>query len=286
MDLHREAVYRFGLHPETDPIRFIPVGQVRQGTSVRHEVILLGTDKDTIQRQIDLLELAALVPVGLDPLPCALFRGLDRTVPQASDNPTTILYLDIGHHSSTVVFGRQRELRFIKSMTAGEIARALGVDPKDARVLRTQLRQHLKGQQAAESQALAGAFDPSLVPLLADCIASVVDTLAHRISWCLRYYSVTFRGEPVDRVIVSGGGANEPLLLEGLRRHLPYPLERAVPFTGLAWGGRPRQAIPSSESCEWAAAVGAACKGVGIQQADEDPLPSDVPESSRVAGRV
>lgn len=56
---------------------------------------------------------------------------------------------------------------------------------------------------------------------------------------CLRYYSVTFRGQPLVRVVVSGGEANESLL-ENLTARLGLPCELGDPLRSFekqgSWG--------------------------------------------------
>ena len=56
--------------------------------------------------------------------------------------------------------------------------------------------------------------------------------LAREISLCFRYYTVTFRGRHVDRVIFAGGEAYENILLNVLRRQLAVDVEVAQPLRG------------------------------------------------------
>jgi len=95
--------------------------------------------------------------------------------------------------------------------------------------------------------------------MLADAVRCVAEDLAREVCLCARYYTVTFRGHRVTRVIVSGGGAYEPVLCALLQAQLGADLERARPWRGLA--NAPDMPDDPGCGCEWAVAFGVALKG-------------------------
>ena len=87
---------------------------------------------------------------------------------------------------------------------------------------------------------------------------SIAEQLINEISLCLRYYTVTFRGQRVGSALVSGVGADTPLLMESFRRLLPLEVGVAQSFRGLKSLGRISQDRPA----EWTIAIGLALKGI------------------------
>jgi len=87
-----------------------------------------------------------------------------------------------------------------------------------------------------------------------------VEELTREVSLCIRYYTVTFRGHRVTRLLVSGGGAYEPLLCPTLAPSWVSRWRRPSPFRAFAVVPRP-WTIPSQEGVEWAVALGLALKG-------------------------
>ena len=134
--LRKEAAQRFGLDPEKDAMDYLVAGCVRQGDEVKNELILFATDSVTIKDHIEMLEEAGLRPVAIDPIPCALFRSFGRSLRRQEDRERTVVFVDVGSHFTTVVFGRGREISLVKQIQIGgerftqQIAEKLGVRPK------------------------------------------------------------------------------------------------------------------------------------------------------------
>jgi len=75
--VRQEAAGRLPFEGEAE-IRFIEAGDVRQGESVKREVILMATRKSALQRALAVIEQAELRPVAVDAEPLALARCLSR----------------------------------------------------------------------------------------------------------------------------------------------------------------------------------------------------------------
>ena len=196
--LRKEAAHRFGLDPRVDPINYVLAGNVRQGDELKSEFIVFATDDQTIRSHISLLEAAGLQPCGIDVGPCALFRNFERTMRRQEDRERTVLFVDIGHHYTIVVFGRAGEICFVKQMVFGtsrfaaDIAAKLDISPADAEALRRKMRN-------------GDTVDASTRRIVVDTLHATAERLAAEISLCLRYYTVTFRGKRVERAVLAGG---------------------------------------------------------------------------------
>jgi len=252
--LRREAAERFSLDPAKDAIDYLPAGSVRQGDEVKNEYILFAIDNEIVSTQIRLLEEAGLTPIALDAPPCALFRTFERTMRRQADRERTIIFIDIGHRYTTVVFGRGGEICLVKQIALGmaqfneEVAGALGLAPAEAESFRLRLQRD-------------DALDAATRRLVVDALNVTSEQLAGEVSLCLRYYTVTFRGKRVERAVVAGGGAYEQVLRDVLRRHLSVEVEVAEPLRGFeVERGQVDNAGPNGFA-DLALAVGLSLKG-------------------------
>jgi type IV pilus assembly protein PilM len=251
--LRKEAAQRFGLDPEKDLIEFLPAGNVLQGEEAKKEYIVMAAADEAIRHHIALLEEAGLRPVGIDAAPCALFRNVERMLRRQEDRERTVVFIDVGHYYTTVVFGRTGEVYLIKQMAFGaarfteDLAAKLEVSNEEARNLRMKLR---SGQ----------TVDPAVKNLIVDTLHDTAEQLAGEIALCLRYYSVTFRGKRVERAVVAGGGAYEPILLEVIRRQLSIETEMAEPLRGFDLSGIPEGEAVNASAADLALAVGLSLK--------------------------
>ncbi len=280
--LRKEVAQRFGLDPDKDAINFVLVGDVRQGDEIKSELILFAADNESIKDHIELLEEAGLRPVGIDMVPCALFRSYERSLQRQEDKERTAVFVDVGGRFTTVVFGHGREISFVKQISIGgenfnqEIAAKLGVSINEAEMLRGKLRMVRtanaekglwpSGQNSAVNDSLAdntalGNLDASTRQVMVDAISAVAEQLAREISLCFRYYTVTFRGKRVERAVFSGGEAYEKILLNVLKRQLAVEIELAQPLKGFDMMNLNFDSDRRGLLCEWAVAVGLSLKG-------------------------
>jgi type IV pilus assembly protein PilM len=284
--LRKEVAQRFGLNPDEDAINYVLVGDVHQGDEIKSELILFAADNESIKEHIELLEETGLRPVGIDMVPCALFRSYERSLQRQEDRERTAVFVDVGGRFTTVVFGHGREISFVKRISIGgenfnqEIAAKLGVNLNEAEMLRGKLRMEKttnpqrglwnSGQNSVGQDSLAdpenheaalGTLDASTLQVMIDAISAVAEQLAREISLCFRYYTVTFRGKRVERAIFSGGEAYEKTLLNVLKRQLAVEIELAQPLKGFDMMNLSFDSDRRGLLCEWAVAVGLSLKG-------------------------
>lgn len=254
--LRKEAAERFGLDSEKDMINYLHAGSVRQGDVVKDEYILFAADSETITSHIHVLEEAGLTPVSIDAPPCALFRSFERTMRRQQDRERTVIFIDVGHRFTTVVFGRSSEICFVKQIPVAigrfteEVASTLGIAVADAASLRLRLLRDEPVEAATRRPVI-------------DALNVMAEQLAGEISLCLRYYTVTFRGKRVERAIVAGGGAYEQVLRDALRRHLSVEVEIAEPLRGFELGEGEIDDSYGTGFADLALAVGLSLKGWG-----------------------
>lgn len=284
--IRKEAAQRFGLDPDKDAINYVLVGDVRQGDEIKTELILFAADNESVKSHIELLEEAGLRPVGIDTVPCAMFRSFERSLQRQEDRERTAVFVDIGSRFTTVVFGRGPEISFVKQISIGgesfdkEIAAKLGVGINEAEMLRGKLRMERtanaeRGHRASgqssigqggladikNDEAALDALDATTRQVMVDAISAVAEQLAREISLCFRYYTVAFRGKRVERAVFSGGQAYEKILLNVLKRQLAVEIEVAQPLRGFDMMNLNFDSDKRGLLCEWAVAVGLGLKG-------------------------
>ena len=107
-----------------------------------------------------------------------------------------------------------------------------------------------------------------------DATRSTMEELGREIGLCLRYYSVTFRGQRPGKLRLLGGEAADPMLLGVLNAALSLPAE----------AGRPLFSVDTSRMeaidrmgymSEWALAFGLSLKLTETQFAPRDGKPRD-----------
>ncbi|MHC4264431.1 MAG: pilus assembly protein PilM [Planctomycetota bacterium] len=272
--LKKEAKERFGFDSDNDTIEHMVAGAVQQGDMVKNELIMFAAKQEAINDHIQVLEEAGLRPVAIDMAPCALFRCYARLLRRQEDKEETIVFVDVGSRFTTVVFGRGKEISFIKQIPIGgdrfnrEIASKLGVNIDEAEMLRQKLQlerakkdKSIVFKEGKESMKDNG-LDTSTRQVIVDAIGSVAEELAKEISLCFIYYSVTFRGKRVDRAIFSGGEAYESILLSIFKRQLSIEVETAQPLRGFDVVNDELDRGKRGLLCEWAVVTGTGLKGI------------------------
>jgi type IV pilus assembly protein PilM len=274
--LRREVVHRFGLDPDKDAIDYIVAGNVRQGDEIKNELILFATNNEIVKDHIEMLEMAGLRPIAIDTIPCALFRSFERSLRRQEDREHAVIFIDVGSCYTTVVFARGGEICFVKQIKIGagnfnrEVASKLGISNSEAEILRGELQAEYSLSLAKSNPAgpteNKQKIEASTRQIMIDAISRTAEELAHEISLCLRYYTVTFRGKRLERAVLTGGGGYEKILLDVMQRQLTVSVEVAQPLRGfdmsneranLNFYGDRRGLL-----CEWAVAVGLSLKGL------------------------
>lgn len=269
--LKEEAERRFEFNSENDVVNYMSAGTVQSADGVKNEWILFMAKDDIVRNHIKLLEDAQLKPVSIDAIPCALFRSHKRLFRRQRDKEETKFFIDIGSNSTSIVFGRAGKICFIKQIPIGgnkfnqQVAEKLSVSISEAENLRNSLKLEKlvdfkpdKGFSEHGSK-LKCSVDASTRQVIVNSISAVSEELVKEIALCLRYYIVTFRGERVESVVLSGGEASENILHNALKRQLQIEVDIAQPFKGLSLDN-----ITFDDEhdllCDWTVAVGLAIK--------------------------
>lgn len=233
-----EAASRLSYPISEAEIRYFPSADIRQGDEFKREVILLACHRPVLNRFLNIVVEGGLRPVAVDVAPAALMRGYRHGFRRESDQDLSLMIVAIGATNTLVVIAQDQETKFTKYIDIGgnrmdeAIARHMKMAHSDAAAL----RRH-------NSDRRAGEKDPDVTRTIVEATRVIVDRLTEELSMCVRYHSVTFRGQRIDRLVIGGGEANE-WLCDALSSRVDIPCEVGEPlrhFTGIEPPGRHSQ---------------------------------------------
>jgi type IV pilus assembly protein PilM len=260
-------------------VHFLAAGEVRQGTELRQEVILMAARNDDVNAVVEHLHRSGAVLESLDVEPCALYRGVDRFIRRKEDENDVHVLVDVGVHRSQVVIGRGHDISFVKPIDIGghhfheAVARKLGITPDEARALRRRLVESGDTAASAAPSKSDDRRDPVRQAVF-DATRAPMEELGREIALCLRYYSVTFRGHRPTRLRLLGGEACDPQLQTLLNSALVIPVEVGRPLYSVDTS-RMKPADRQGPMCEWALALGLALRMTNDYYGPRDGKPRD-----------
>ncbi len=245
-----EAAGRLPFPSREAEIRFVEAADVRQGGTMRREVVLLACHRPVIERLLEVADRSGLTPEAIDVEPGALLRCYAKQYRRDEDQQQQRMFVHVGGATTAVVIARGTHTMFVKYIDfAGRhldeaVAGYLKLPQADA----IALRRH-NGDRRADQR------DPAVTRSIAEAIRPGLDQLASELSMCVRYFSVTFRGQPISQVVLSGGEASDTLL-EWISGRLGLPCELGNPLRSFS------NTAPANRAGQWDVAAGLALKGL------------------------
>jgi type IV pilus assembly protein PilM len=264
-----EARHLLDLDADHATVHCLAAGDVRQGSDTLQEVIVVAASSQHTDELVELLHRCGLTVDSIDVEPCAIFRGVECFLRRREDEQEVHFLADVGYSGTQVVIGRGRDISFLKTIEIGgahlneAVAKGLGLPVEEAEALRRRigLTELLKEGGAKRDAADAGSVratgaqeDDSVERAVFDAARSVLEQLARELSLCLRYQSVTFRGQRPTRVRLFGGEAGDTHLRRVLGSAVPIPIEPGRPLLSVDCAGMGGEA--AGDMGAWAVALG------------------------------
>lgn len=262
-----EASQRFGFDRAAMQVDFIRTGATLQSGENREEVILIAAPHAAIHARLEPVLAAGLRPVAVDTAFTSLVRTVSRHTRRDSDRGTVRAIVEIGASGSTVLIVRGDQIAFCKPFAiSGQhfsraVAEHLQMDERTAAELRAARIAAAIGQREKH----ASAIDPSTDRAVFEAVRPLMGELVKEVMLCLRYYGVTFRGHPPEKIVLSGGDGLEPMLGDMLAKACKTPVVFDEPEGTLA------ALIDSIHTCLnrtpgppacWAVAAGLSVRGI------------------------
>jgi len=223
----QEAAGRIPFGVDEAEVRYLEAADVRQGDQTLREVIVFAVQRSLLQQSLKVVEQARLKPVAVDVEPAALVRSYAAQYRRDDDRLARSLLVHVGYSRTAALIAQGDELLFVKYIEIGgqhfdlAIGRHLKMDLHEA----VALRKH-NADRRADRQ------DPEVARSVSEASRPVIERLAGELAMCVRYHSVTFRGQPIVRMVLGGGEATQPLL-DALSRQLDLKCDLSDPFRTL-----------------------------------------------------
>jgi type IV pilus assembly protein PilM len=271
-----EARNIFPFDTDAASIQIIPAGEVRQGIDVRQEVIVLAVRHEDVNLFLEQMHRCNVGVESLDIEAAALYRSQERFIRRREDEQEVNVMVDVGYRRTNIVIGRGRDISFMKPIDLGShhfheaVSKKLGITMDEARALRRRLIEAAPGP----GMSLEAVRKDSVRQAVFDATRSTMEQLGREISLCLRYYSVTFRGQRPGKLRLVGGEAADPLLLGVLNSALGVPVEANRPLFSVDTSRMDANERKGYMS-EWATALGLSLKLTNTQFAPRDGKPRD-----------
>jgi len=167
-------------------------------------VLLVGAKKDMINGYIQTLNFAKLEPLDIEVSPLALLRSINK-----EDKRKVVAVVDINYGLSSIVVSE------------------FGV-PKLARMVQSNMTLAAKMSACSVEDIISGQKE-----FLPETLAVWSEILAGEIHTSIGYYLAQRNSRDVDKIILSGRGANYTGLAENLKDMLNVPVEPIKPLENI-----------------------------------------------------
>ncbi len=263
-----EASQRFGFDREAMEVDYIRTGATMQGGENREEILLLAAPHASLNPLLGPVMAAGLRPVAVDTDFVALARFFSRKARRESDVNLCRVVVEVGRAGSTVMILRGDQIAFCKSIeTGGEdfnraVARQLDLDEAAAAELRSN---RIANADAADH----GPEDPATDRAVFEAVRPLMGDLVKEVVLCLRYYGVTFRGHPPERIILTGGDGLEPAMDTMLAQECKLPVvhdDRSDTLEGIGVEIRNKMNRVPGPAATWAVAAGLSARGLSVKK--------------------
>ncbi len=269
-----EAAQRFDIDRAAMEVVGLRTGASLQSGDSREEVLLVAASHAVLHARLKPILDAGLRPVAVDTDFAALARVFSRQYRREGDTHHVRAVLDVGRAGSTLMILRGNQISFCKRIdTSGRkfdeaVADHLQMDQAAA----TELRRVRISQKDAVIREENTKAESSTDRAVFDAVRPLIGELVKEVTLCLRYYGVTFRGRPPEKILVAGGDGLEPNLGEMLSSACKIPVAFDDDDGTLQSLNREVQETmhrTSGPSACWASAAGLSLRGLYNSKSDE-----------------
>jgi type IV pilus assembly protein PilM len=219
---------------ETAQIDFHALNEYVEDSIKKLDLITVACPKQLIDRTLSIAEGAGLQPTHLEVGPFALWNTL-LTWGQIRKEETVAL-IDLGSEKTGIYLFKDRILQFSREVTPTgfDMTRAIaeGISSAEEPDLLYERAEIIKREMGVPSEPHHEGISDKSVPLskLSFLVRPVLEKLAAEIGRSLEYYRNLFNVEQIDRVLLTGGGANLKNIASYLANELRLPVEHFNPL--------------------------------------------------------
>jgi type IV pilus assembly protein PilM len=207
---------------ETAEIVFHVMNEYVDDNVKRLDLMVVACPKQIIDRTLSIAEGAGLQPTHLDVGPFALWNTL--LVWNQLRKGETVALIDLGAEKTGIYIFKDRILEFSREAapTGADITRAImeGIGSEGKPELIYERAEGLKQEMGIPSESKISFF-----------VRPVLERLSAEIGRSLDYYRTQFNEERIDRLLLTGGGANLKNIVSYLVGELRLPVEHFNPIS-------------------------------------------------------
>jgi type IV pilus assembly protein PilM len=207
-------------------------------------VTLVAAKRTVVDDYCAAVRLAGLNPVVVDVIPFAVSNAFTSAYPEYADE--TVAVVDVGAHISTVTVVDQAQLVYSRSNETGS--------HRITEKLQRELAIPFAQAEAFKTGGSGGLVPADVQRILKESTAE----LSAEIHTMINHHQDS-GGVPVGRLVVSGGGALSPSLIDNLSNRLGVHAETADPFRQAA---KIQKTLPPIDIIEASAPQAMVCAGL------------------------
>jgi len=227
---------------ETAQIDFHILNEYVEDNVKKLDLMVVACPKPLVERTLSIAEEAGLQPAHLDVGPLAIWNTLLAW--DGIKKEETVALIDMGAEKTGIYIFKNEILQFSREVTpaGADITRAImeGIGSSGEAQLIYERAEKIKQEMGIPSEssqeALRQAQDDlqqaknTTLSKLSFLVRPVLERLAAEIGRSLDYYRSQFNEERIDRILLTGGGANLKNIVSYLANELRLPVEHFNPL--------------------------------------------------------
>ena len=219
---------------ETAQIDFHISNEYVEDNVKKLDLITVACPKHLVDRTLSIAERAGLQPIHLDVAPFALWNTLSAW--DRIKKEETVALIDMGAEKTGICIFKDGILQFSREVTpaGADITKAIveGIGSAGEPGRLYEQAENIKREIGITSESYQeGITDKSIsLSKISFLVRPVLERLAAEIGRSLDYYRSQFNEERIDRILLTGGGANLKNIVSYLANELRLPVEHFNPL--------------------------------------------------------
>ncbi len=227
---------------ETAEIDFHILNEYVEDNVKKLKLIAVACPKHLIDRTLSIAERAGLQPIHLDVAPFALWNTL--SVWNQLKKEETVALIDLGAEKTGIYVFKDGILQFSREVTpaGADITRAImeGIGPEGEPERIFERAEGIKQEMGIPSEPYQERTSDTSTSLskISFLVRPVSERLSAEIGRSFDYYKAQFNEERIDKLLLTGGGANLRNIVSYLAGELRLPIEHFNPLSDILFDPR------------------------------------------------
>lgn len=209
---------------------YYSLGEVTEGDAKKLNLMVVAARQEAINQELSILNSAGLKTKGINVVPFALWNILNKTY--LLNEQQNIALLDMGAEEVNICIFKGPVLQFTREIFTGSstLTQALAATlPTEAGL---QGAEELKRRHGISQETLPGGEgEESFFTVLRPAL----DKMLVEVERSFDFYRTQFHEKTIDRILISGGGAELNGMPEFMEKSLGIPVEVFNPFLTPGW---------------------------------------------------